>query len=61
MTLFQVGDRVDVVDLRDNAVVERDVEIIKLEELTLPGRTEPSIYAILSCGFSVSTRCLRVA
>ena len=50
---FKVGSRVDVIDLRDNAVVDTNaiIEAIIMEQ----GKA----YANLSCGYAVSLACLR--
>ena len=59
MTDFQVNEVVDVIDLRDGAVIKRNVTITKLEQVRLTGRPQPSTYATLSTGYAVSVKCLR--
>ncbi len=60
---FKVGDRVDVQDKRDGTWFERGALIEALAEATPEEQKAgcSGVYASLSCGFSVSTRCLRPA
>jgi hypothetical protein len=59
-TILCVGDLVDVIDLRDNTVVERSVLLRKLYEDTVPGTELKRMYAELSCGYAVPVACVRV-
>jgi hypothetical protein len=59
VTIFVVGEEVDLVDLRDNTVFERGVLIRSLYEDTPPGSEHKRMYAALSCGYAVPIACLR--